>query len=620
MKTTEIAKSSRSALVAEKDSNDTFHAKRKMAEDVLTFWDEDLGARGIFKDANAKIKVLHTELKHVANEFRADMLEVDLLKYVYVDGGAPVSSYSYTGSNDNVIEVDYLPDSEFSVVVNPPEDDPFAINKAILRLENYWQLLYQDPDRLKYGTLSAGVPPAFWLSMGIHNGYYLNKAPFTTVLGVSVPQPPRYEYKSTTDPTKSENYFYSAYYNSLAFTHFYSSSSNGVSPVSVAADVSTSTTYSSSNSSAPAILNSYYLLFSTSSSIISYTKATSITGSSGNWILSLTPVYGYGTITSGPYNLVSMDAGSLSLSGSERNSDSSVSKFGADFTYAKNAYIAMFDRLVSNIKSSYSSSSGALKSVSNIMNDSGYVSIYGGNATHVTNFAAVITAANAISTGNTRFTSNPTALTGAIVQRQADMAARLISINAKLGYITNTTGNTSGASTGFEAGVSGLYKTRFKASSRRYDKNFGTVTLVGKTAENKGSLNETKQTADDHEDMVNEYMYVSEIKDISAARVNVWIRDEIISNFTGEVYIISDDVINNEWCFIRALVVPGKTVSKMFSIGTEPNTTSTTKISNILKKYTNVTLSRPVPDGFDYATDGKLRLVKLTSAAYPITV
>jgi hypothetical protein len=126
-----------------KQSADNDVAMPKFLKIVDDQWSKDSPNRSMFNSINNKITQYHKELANLTGEKRSNMYEAS--PSITRDSVGDLTSFSY------------VPDSQMSIKSSPfLEVDPYALNKAALKLDNYYRLLYMNKEDYKSPGIYAG--------------------------------------------------------------------------------------------------------------------------------------------------------------------------------------------------------------------------------------------------------------------------------------------------------------------------------------------------------------------------------------------------------------------------------------------------------------------------------
>jgi len=630
MRKSEIISLSRKTVKNIEDKNLDFFIDDPLLTIIESYQEDDAGNRGGWNQINLKISKYQDELRWLSSEIRSDFYgkESDLLKYRDIQG--------------NLLDIDFIPDAMLTDnTLHPPRstvpaylpttsgtdyDNSYCINKAVALIDPYWKLLYVNNDRnLNTGPVAIDntaygglMNNPIYSGSRAWNGYFYKTSDGT------------WEKHTETRAQYSEPVFLSSinYTNMItAFTDF----QNGVSWTLNYEITSNGTTLHSTSYHSP--LTGYFFVFNQTTSVFAKVHISDWTGTEGHpgsagppptasvpgdWNATLTVYYGNGLISGNvPAGTYVLSNGLPVFTPTQKNFNdtSSIMFHDYEYKYIKAGFIIMFDAWLTLFKSS----TGVYKKLCDWMNDSQYISYYNGVAEHVTNINAIYNFdINTISRYNTAGT---TAITTLFSTRNTYKTARTASIIEILGSVFNLKGYTF---TFNPDGVSrsGLYVARYTIALARYNKNMGSNAYLFRQCEAKNVNTTSKDVKKAADAAVAQLLIVDSIKEFTLDRRGVYIKDSSNYNlFTGDVIIISDDVIQSRTLYFETKISAEKpsTKSKKLKEGILPNKNKTIGIETPIVEYKPLRLAKKIPWSWDTNTPGRVRIVKLLPEAFPVT-
>jgi len=649
----DILKQSKDIIISEQDNNTNDMAINGFVDKIIKEWDKDAKNRRPFDEVNEKINLLQDELALISGELRSKMNEEPLKK---------------TYANGEIVKVDYLTlaqrNSRYAII----ENDPRAINKAMLLIEPYSSLIYADNSKTENPNVLTTVP-GYTLSFDIFafppitiveynrsqyaNGKFVSMSLIPTAAGYL-----DYNNYNSGGPTESAMWALLGADRAAIvaattvtapaanpFTTFSTGTSGTDTDVELVTPALTSVSSSTFGYSNASVLTAgaYFLVYPSSQSNTTAGNQMMMIQLSASAPSGTTPNYTYSYTTIWALNGMTMGTGSVSTVNLKKGWPSATNGTiltAAQRTYADTTAIASISATSANarrVRDSFilaldSAFAGLYSSTLNTFNTT-YSSMTMLNTlmtpfiqpswtafySAFTTYPGIVTTDAARYSTNAKITALATTaqtLATTYLTRYDDRLTRVAAIKKLLGSVESTNGKVSGIT----SDSSGHYLTRYKLMAQRFNKNFGTLAAVAKTITNGASLEDLMDHNNGSSNVAADTMTCAEVKEILSSRREFFVRKEapiggknkdIFSDFKGSVIIACDDKVNGQTLFMRARVVYKGTKEKNLIVGTRKDSRSLTGMSNIVKRFANIIIDQPIPVGFDIGTEGKLRIIKL---------
>ena len=565
-----------------KQSADNDIAMPKFMKIVDDQWVSDSPNRSMFNSINNKITKYHKELANLTGEKRSNMYE------------APASITR--DSVGDLTNFSYVPDDQMSIKSSPfLEVDPYALNKAALKLDDYYHLLYMSQSDYKSPGIYAGDSTTNPKYTRYPNGWWYVSSSDSWI-------------RSSITSGDYEKTLLSS--NSLliqALQSFQGSLSFGLSSTMRTATATTSSSFTSNigygTDFIPVSPSEGIIAFIFDIANSNYLWCVNVTGVTDNspYVYTFSVVFSYGDLPSNLTNTRISKGWPKLTDGAQKTylDASSVTYLLTEFKYARDAYLLFIDSYLYRLK---------------VLLNKLLISNYdAGEWTNVTDILSVIS--TRINTDTTKLSTSLkiTTLLSNLSTRLTNVLSKEAKILDALGNVVCTTGEVSSAQ------GSGLYLKRFKALVTRFNKAYGTLCSVLSMNDSVSAIKYQKNANNASTSLTKDFLYVSDVSDILSSRDELFIRAtmpmgdtdlDLTNLLTGAVVVISEDAVAGYKLFYHANVIKIATKSKSLKVGLRPNKSSSTGFSSLVKKYINIQLDRKIPIGYEVSKTGGMRVVK----------